>query len=142
MNNQQETNSVNDFINAFGKALSTSDNNIISTFYAEDGLFLPNNYSTISKNQLDKAKGTFLKKRKFRIVYEISEIVVKENLAFVQAVATATTTELADELSVTVSSRDYFILNKIDNTWKIYRYMFNNFTTEQSASWKKGSQAS
>jgi ketosteroid isomerase-like protein len=137
MNNQQETKSISDFINAFSEALGRSDNKIGSTFYTEDGLFLPNNYPTISKDQLDKAKGTFLKNKKFNITYVIDEIVVKENFAFVQAEATATTTELNDDLSFTVVSRDLFILNKIDNAWKIYRYMFNDFTTEQAASWKK-----
>lgn len=140
MNNQQETKAINDFINAFGKALSMSDNKVISTFYAADGLFLPNNYSMISKDRLDKAKGTFLKNRKFKIDYEISEIVIKENLAFVQATAAATTTELDDDLSFTVESRDLFVLCKEDNVWKIYRYMFNDFNAEQSH-WKTASQS-
>lgn len=130
MNTQNETKTIRDFINAFGEALSMSDHKQISTFYAADGLFFPNNFPTISRDQLNKAKGAFLKNRKFKVNFNVSEVVLKENLAFVQAIAKATTTQLGDDVSITVVSRDLFVLSKADNEWKIFRYMFNDLSAE------------
>lgn len=130
MNTQNETKTISDFINAFGEALSMSDRKQISTFYAADGLFLPNNFPTINRDQLNKAKGSFLKNRKFKVNFNVSEVVLKENFAFVQAIAKATTTQLADDVSITVVSRDLFVLSKADNEWKIFRYMFNDLSAE------------
>jgi ketosteroid isomerase-like protein len=136
MTKQQETRAIHDFINAFGEALSMPDHNKICSFYAVDGLFFPNNYPTLGRDQLDKAKGTFLKNRRFKIEFKIGEIVIKENTAFVQAIAQATTTELVDNLSFTVASRDLFVLCKDNSTWKIHCYMFNDFNNDQSARWE------
>lgn len=127
MDSEHETKAIRDFVNAFSEALSTSNNKIISSYYATDGLFLPNNYPTIAKDQLDKSKSKFLKNRKFEIHYEINEIVFKDNLVFVQAIANATTSTLANNDSVTVATRDFFTLCKENDEWKIYRYMFNDF---------------
>lgn len=107
-----------------------SDRKQISTFYATDGLFLPNNFPTINRDQLNKAKGSFLKNRKFKVNFNVSEVVLKDNFAFVQAIAKATTTQLGDDVSMTVVSRDLFVLSKANNEWKIFRYMFNDLSAE------------
>jgi len=125
MSDLKQTEAVTAFINAFAEALSTSDSKSINSFYTEDGLFFPNHHPTLSKQQLEKAKGKFLKDRKFKIEFQIKQIETKADFTFVNALANATTTHLADGLSTATESRDLFVLRK-EATWKIYRYMFND----------------
>jgi ketosteroid isomerase-like protein len=111
-------------INEFAVALSTPDSKSISNFYSDNGLFFPNSYPTQGKDQLENAKGKFLKNRKFTIEFEIDEIVIQNGFAFVNAVAT--TTELTNGLLLTKLSRDFLVLREDSLSWKIYRYMFND----------------
>ena len=126
MSDLQGTEAVTAFISEFAEALSSPDFKSIGNFYAADGIFFPNNHPTLSKRQLENPKGKFLKNRKFKIDFRIYEIEIKADFAFVSAFANTSTTDLEGGLITKTESRDLFVLRK-ETTWKIYRYMFNDF---------------
>jgi ketosteroid isomerase-like protein len=127
MNIQEEKQAVEQFINAYAEVLNKGDKEQIPTFYEIDGLFMPNQMKTISGIELQKNKSdNFFKKVNFHIDYTVNDIVVDGRFAFVQALAKTTTTDIATNEQSIKTSRDFFVLHRASEEWKIYRYMFNN----------------
>jgi ketosteroid isomerase-like protein len=127
MNTQEEKQTVERFITAYAEVLNTATRNLIPTFYSRDSLFMPDRMKTFSGHDLQtKTTGSLFKKVSFHIDYSVKDIAVDDRFAFVQALAIATTTDLLTGEQSAKTSRDFFVLRKDEDEWKIYRYMFNN----------------
>jgi uncharacterized protein (TIGR02246 family) len=126
MSTQDETQAINALIDTYSKALNTADSLSIIDLYSDEGLFFPNHYHTIDKHHLISKAGTFFKDNHFSIVFEIKNVVVHGEFAFVQSTSTTTVRNLKEEKRVSKTSRDLFVLRKEQNLWKIYRYIFND----------------
>jgi ketosteroid isomerase-like protein len=96
----------------------------ISSFYAFDGLFMPDGFKTLTKKDLDAAGGKFLQNKTFKIKYDIQSVTVGNEFAFIEATARTTIVPNGGE-EIFQSSRDFFVLRKDGTDWKIYRYLFN-----------------
>ncbi|HSJ69796.1 MAG TPA: nuclear transport factor 2 family protein [Anditalea sp.] len=126
MHSHDEKTAVERLLSEYAGALNSADTAIIPSFYAKDGLFMPNGYNDLSfDNLLDKSKG-FFKKVRFHIEYTLPETEITGDYAFVKTIAKTTTTDLELEGEVKQMSRDFFVLRKEKEDWKIYRYIFNN----------------
>jgi uncharacterized protein (TIGR02246 family) len=125
MSTSNETQAIHAVINAYGKALNTADSQTIIDLYSSDGLFFPNGYRTIDKQHLISKAGTFLKNEKFSINFQVKDVVVQGEFAFVQSTSTTTTRNLKEQKEATKTSRDLLVLRREQGIWKIYRYMFN-----------------
>jgi ketosteroid isomerase-like protein len=109
----------------YAEVLNSGNTVSIASLYTVDGQFMPEGYSSIKASNLNKIAENFLKKHAFEISYNIENISEAEGFIFVQA--KATTKIKMDMLTEAAqhSSRDFFILRKVDTAWKIYRYIFN-----------------
>jgi len=125
-----ETNKENQIIkllDEYASALSAGAIELIPGFYAEDGLFMPNSLKNFSKSDfLIKSSGIFLKTTAFKIKYAVKSIVMDDNYAFVSAIAETSTRDSLTGNVTPNTTRDFFVLRKTDDDWKIYRYMFND----------------
>lgn len=121
-----ETQAIKDLINGYAEVLTTANIKAIGGYFTSDGLFLPNGYRTLNQQQLEATAGDFFDHRNFKIEYQIKDIAVHGDFAFIESVATtATTLQLSNNQIESNTSRDLFVLRKDSGVWKIYRYMFN-----------------
>lgn len=111
-------------LHSYAEVLNKTNIASISSFYAFDGLFMPDGFKTLSKKDLDAVSGKFLKDENFKINYDINNLKVRNEFAFIDAIATTTTIGPGGE-ETSENSRDFFVLRKDGEDWKIYRYMFN-----------------
>ena len=125
MSAQNETKTITKFLNDYAEVLNSGDAKAVGNFYANNGAILPNGYRTITRKKLDAASGEFLGKNKFSIEYKIENISISGENAFVESLAT-TSISAAGQSPLPKTSRDLFILQKDQATWKIYRYIFND----------------
>ena len=125
MSTSNETQAIHAVINAYGKALNAADSQTILDLYSSDGLFFPNGYRTIDKQHLILKAGRFLRNESFSINFQVKDVVVQGEFAFVQSTSTTTTRNLKEQKEVTKTSRDLLVLRREQGIWKIYRYMFN-----------------
>jgi uncharacterized protein (TIGR02246 family) len=125
MNTQNELTAVTALIQAYADTLNSGNARAIGSYYATDGAILPNGYKTIKKEQLEHVSGDYLRKANFTIDLRTESISIDGDYAFVDSVATASSTA-ADGTLQTKTSRDLFILRKKADEWKIYRYIFND----------------
>jgi ketosteroid isomerase-like protein len=124
MSAQNETKAITTLINDYAEVLNSGDVKAVGNFYANNGAILPDGFNTVTKKKLDDASGEFLSKNKFKIEYKIENVTVTGKYAFVESLATTSINASGGSL-VNKISRDIFILQKDQNAWKIYRYIFN-----------------
>lgn len=126
MDIQSEKQSVERLMLGLAEALNAADISSIPSFYAEDGIFMPDGFKVLTQDQLSKSGNSYLKRNRFKITFFIQDIIINEGYAFVDATAKTQTTDPVQNKTVLTTSRDFFVLRKINREWKIYRYMFNH----------------
>ncbi|MEN5085921.1 nuclear transport factor 2 family protein [Sphingobacterium faecium] len=126
MENQVE-NQIAELLEGYVLAINDAQTASIAAFYAEEGLFMPEGFKTLTKQDLSREKSSnFLRKTDFKIEYTIEKIEVEDNFAFVSATAKTSEKESVTNDAVIKQTRDLFVLRKEESSWKIFRYVFNN----------------
>jgi len=125
MSTQQEKLAAEELVAAYAKILNAADSAAIPSFYTHDGVFMPDGFKTLQTADLVKTGGSYLKKANFQISYDLQEVVVDKGFAFINATAQVTSTDLSTGKIINRSSRDFFVLRKQEQEWKIFRYIFN-----------------
>jgi len=126
MNDQEHTLAIRNTLTDYAKTLNTADNAAIPGFYTTDGKFMPEGYKTVKSFDLLKTNAGFLHDYNFKIEYSFQDITIDNQLAFVLADAKTSQKDPVTGIVFDKLSRDFFVLKKIDEHWKIYRYLFNN----------------
>lgn len=118
---------INDVLIAYADSINTAQTDAISSFYTEDGLFMPAGFKTLAKAQLlFKRSGNFFERKTFKIAYAVENILIDADYAFVSAAARTSTKDVVSDIISEKTSRDFFIFRKEAGNWKIFRYLFNN----------------
>jgi ketosteroid isomerase-like protein len=125
MSVQNEIQSIHSLIKAYSDALNSADIKSIGNYYTSDGLLLPNGHRSLSQSELTSTSGERLRSKKFQIDYQIKDISLQGDFAFVESIATVNTIN-PNGGSSTIITRDLLTLQKNPGGWKIFRYMFNN----------------
>lgn len=112
----------------YAETLNSANTALIPAFYTEDGLFMPDGFKEWSPKDLSKNSKSFFKKNRFQIGFDLPQTILDGEFAFVHTMAKTTTTDLGINKEVSLTSRDFFVLRKGEDGWKIYRYIFNNVT--------------
>lgn len=123
---QDDKTAVADFISSYAAALNTNVPSPMYVFFTADGIFAPDGYKKLSAHDLRKVRGRSRQTTRFHIDYKIETIAIGNGYAFVDAVAIVQTVNIETAAVVNHISNDFFILQKVDQQWKIYRYIFNN----------------
>jgi|GEM_PF-507959 len=133
MSTQEEKQAILNLLTEYDNALNSANIALIPSFYAEDGMFMPDGMQELSRSDLQKKNHeSYLKKVQFRIDFTIADIIIDGRYAFVQAIAKANSRNLETDKVSAKTSRDLFILRKDQDKWKIFRYIFNNVKEQQN----------
>lgn len=124
MNPQQDRPAIELVIKDFTNALNQGRFHQIPALYTEDGIFMPNGYKSLESKKIGILASKQSTGNNFKINIQIDEIEVDGNYAFVTGKADVQT----GENTPAKTTRDFFTLRKDGEQWKVYRYMFNNFT--------------
>lgn len=118
---------IETIIYAYGKAMNESDVEEVVRLYTKDGVFMPSGLPTaIGKSAIRDAY-----KHEFEVIdldmnINIDEIDYNDNIAYVRSRSLGHLTLLANgEKKSTESYRAFFVLKKVQDEWKISRFMFN-----------------
>ena len=115
------------FIANYAEVLNSGNSELITYFFADRGLFMPDGYPTFTVGEKFKKSSTsFFRKNTILINYEINDISITGNFAFVNSNATTITTDLTSNEKTIKDTRDFFVLQSESGEWKILRYIFNN----------------
>lgn len=122
---QTERTAVERLLTKYGQALNLADASAIPSFYTKDGQFMPEGLKITPVSELKGRGESFFKKVRLKVDYSIQDMVVDGGYAFVQANARTVATDLNANQGPHFS-RDFFVLRKEQEEWKIFRYLFHN----------------
>lgn len=109
------------------KALNESKVEIIVGLYHKDSVFLPKNAPAVRGiDEITKAYQSLFEKIKLNTEHVYHHVSVHGDIAIVESQANGTLTILEAKKVVSANDKELFVLRKINNKWKIDRYMFND----------------
>jgi uncharacterized protein (TIGR02246 family) len=121
-----EKQKIETLLTAYEKSLNTSDANLAQSLYTKDGIFMPTEApSGIGPEGILKSYEYVFSQIQLNINFFVEEIQVDENMAFAVTSSKGTTFIRATGDTIPEANRELFVFEKVNDEWKIARYMFN-----------------
>jgi len=120
---------IRELISEYQIALNNEEIEKISTLYSKQAIFMPPEIPAI--NGVEEIVSTYeylFSQFDFKLEFDIKEVVISENFAYVHSNSEGTITLESDETEETSKNQEIFILIKEGDDWKISRYMFNSWS--------------
>jgi uncharacterized protein (TIGR02246 family) len=109
-------------------ALNTSDTDEVMRIYADNAVFMPQNYETVvGKDNVRRSYDAIFKKIRLNVKFKIDEVKqLSANWAFARTNSSGTQTTLSDNQQHAEGNQEIFIFHRErDGSWKFYRYIFS-----------------
>ncbi|NOY65992.1 MAG: DUF4440 domain-containing protein [Gammaproteobacteria bacterium] len=117
-------------LKSYEQALNNSDVNNVMKLYAADGVFMPSGKPTSKgQTQVRAAYQHVFEDLDLDIAFHIDEIERHGDLAFVRTFSDGSIKLLKKNMDIKNHTRELFVMKRINDDWKIYRYMFNKMST-------------
>lgn len=127
-----EKNKIEELLNTYQNSLNTSDAKLAQSLYTKDGVFMPTEApSGIGSEGILKSYEFVFSQIQLNIKFFIEEIVVEGNMAFAVTSSKGTVKIHANGAEASEANREMFVFEKINDEWKIARYMFNKTAPAQ-----------
>ena len=113
-------------IENYQKSLNKSDLDLVRSVYAKDAVFIGQPFPTATGvDEIIALYADFFSKLDFDVEFDIAEVEMSGDLGFVRTRSRGTIVPTGQTPEGTEGNREIFIVKKIDDVWKIYRYIFN-----------------
>lgn len=123
---ESEKEKIESLLGVYKTSLNTSDAKLAQSLYAKDGIFMPAGApSAVGSENILKSYEFIFSQIQLNIEFFIDEIVVEEAFAFATTSSKGTTLIHANGETVPEENRELFVFEKVNDDWKIARYMFN-----------------
>jgi uncharacterized protein (TIGR02246 family) len=124
---QNEDQAIHSMLQQYEQALNDADTGAVMRLYAEDGVFMPQNFpSSVGSDAVRQAyQGVFATIR-LTVKFAIQEVrQVAPEWAFARTNSAGTVLVHATGETSAEANQELFVLSKIDGDWKIARYCFS-----------------
>ena len=129
---KQDKQQIEVLLTEYKKSLNTSDAKLATSLYTKDGIFMPTEAPSANGTEnIQKAYEFVFSQIQLTIEFFIEEIVIEGNMAFATTSSKGTVLIRANELTVPEENRELFVFEKVNNEWKIARYMFNKTSAKK-----------
>jgi uncharacterized protein (TIGR02246 family) len=117
---------IENLLGEYKKSLNSSDAKLAQSLYAKDGIFMPSGApSAIGSENILKSYEFIFSQIQLSIEFFIDEILVEGDFAFATTSSKGTTLIHANSETIPEENRELFVFEKVNDEWKIARYMFN-----------------
>ncbi|VWB77986.1 ketosteroid isomerase [Burkholderia lata] len=126
--NRVATEAIAGQLDRYEKALNSSNTDEVMKLYADDAVFMPQNFPTvIGKDNVRKAYETIFRTIKLNVTFKIDEIKPLSNdWAFARTRSSGTQTVLSNHRQSAEGNQEIFILHRAkDGAWQFARYIFS-----------------
>ena len=123
---KQEKQRIEALLRQYEQSLNNSDAELAQSLYTKDGIFMPTEApSGIGSEGILKSYEYVFSQIQLNIEFFIEEIQVEGTMAFAVTSSKGTTLVRATGDTLPEANRELFVFEKVDDEWKIARYMFN-----------------
>jgi len=120
---------IRELISEYQIALNNEEIEKIPTLYSEQAIFMPPDVPAIKGvEEIGLTYEYLFSQFDFELEFDIKEVVISENFAYVLSNSEGTITLENSETEETSKNQEIFILIKEGDDWKISRYMFNSWS--------------
>jgi len=117
---------IENLLGEYKKSLNLSDAKLAQNLYTKDGIFMPSGApSAVGSEDILKSYEFIFSQIQLNIEFYIDEIFVEGEFAFATTSSKGTTLIHASGETIPEENRELFIFEKVNDDWKIARYMFN-----------------
>jgi len=129
---KEEKQKIESLLGEYKNSLNTSDVKLAQSLYTKDGIFMPTEApSAIGSENILKSYEYIFSQIQLNIKFFIEEIEVENDFAFATTSSEGTTLIHATGDTVPEANRELFVFEKVDDDWKIARYMFNKTSPQK-----------
>jgi uncharacterized protein (TIGR02246 family) len=124
----QEEGAIRKALESYNDALNAGRTATVVQLYAQDGVFMPPySPSAVGKQAVEKAYDAVFDELKFRVKFDIAELVVMSpTWAYVRTNSAGTTAHHSTGKMTAEANQELFIFKKSDDgEWRIARYSFS-----------------
>jgi uncharacterized protein (TIGR02246 family) len=124
----QEEGAIRKALESYNDALNAGRTATVLQLYAQDGVFMPPySPSAVGKQAVEKAYDAVFDELKFRVKFDIAELVVMSpTWAYVRTNSAGTTAHHSTGKMTAEANQELFIFKKSDDgEWRIARYSFS-----------------
>ncbi len=119
---------IHELISEYQTALNNEEIEKISTLYSKQAIFMQPDVPAIKGvEEIVLTYEYLFSQFDFELEFDIKEVVISENFAYVHSNSEGTITLESSENEETSKNQEIFILIKEGDDWKISRYMFNSW---------------
>ena len=123
---KEEKQKIEALLSKYKQSLNTSDAHLAQSLYTKDGIFMPTEApSAVGSENILKSYEFIFSQIQLNIEFYIDEIEVENDFAFAVTSSKGTTLIHATGVTVPEANRELFVFEKVNDEWKIARYMFN-----------------
>jgi uncharacterized protein (TIGR02246 family) len=123
---KHEKQKIKALLSEYEKSLNTSDAKLAQSLYTKDGIFMPTEApSGVGSEGILKSYEHVFSQIQLNIEFFIEEIQVEGDMAFAVTSSKGTTLIHVTGDTIPEANRELFVLEKVNDEWKIARYMFN-----------------
>jgi len=120
---------IRKLISEYQIALNNEEIEKISTLYSKQSIFMPPEIPAIhGVEEIGLTYEYLFSQFNFELEFDVKEVVVSENFAYVLSNSEGTITLESSETEETSKNQEIFILIKEGDDWKISRYIFNSWS--------------
>jgi len=120
---------IRELISEYQSMLNNEEIEKIPTLYSDQAIFMPPDVPAIKGvEEIGLTYEYLFSQFNFELEFDIKEVVIAENFAYVISNSEGTITLESSETEETSKNQEIFILVKEGDDWKISRYMFNSWS--------------
>ncbi len=120
------TEEIRNLMQTYQRSLNEADLDLVRGVYADDATFIGQPFPTATG--IEEIAATYagaFSKLDFAVQFDILEIELSGDLGFVRTRSQGTITPKGQNPEGSEGNREIFVVKKIADEWKFYRYMFN-----------------
>ncbi len=120
---------IRELISEYQSMLNNEEIEKIPMLYSKQAIFMPPEIPAIKGvEEIGLTYEYLFSQFDFELEFDIKEVVISENFAYVVSNSEGTITLESSETEETSKNQEIFILIKEGDNWKISRYMFNSWS--------------
>lgn len=133
VNLQEDKKAIDNLITSYRNALKDANVEKVLSNYAVDAVLMSPNSPTAIGDKIGEAYSSIFDTVEIDINFTLANIIIGEKYAFVQSTSDGTALIKALGQTAPEQNRELFVLQRIDEEWKIARYMYNKMDKLVSA---------
>ena len=121
--NDQEL--IHELLETYQRSLNTSDAALAASLYTDDAVFMPTTLPTATGADMRQAYEKIFAAIGLDVTFTTDEVVVAGDVAYALTRSNGTQLSRTTGETSTEANREIFIFHRVEDAWKIARYMFN-----------------